>query len=195
MSPYDFDLSLNLPFLGAYCGHHIWLHGIGHVIIARRGPQGKVVFADFLLDVHCLGIKDFFVTCANPASFERFLKESAAQVNTRACDPARARKLLEEGVAYAKSLGFPPVVEALKAMRLLHDVDPTRCSESFTFGMEGKPYYVSGPNDSIERRQEILATLERTCGSGNYNFTVHAGDVDPHVFDPPTTVYKPPSAN
>ena len=183
MSPYDFALSLRLPFLGAYCGQDIWEQGIGHVIAARRGPSGKVIFADFLLDVHCLGIKDVVLTCDKPATFDRIIVTLEDRVNLSDCDASYARKLLDQGVAYAKSIGFPPSDTAIRALQLLHDADPTRCSDVFTFGKDGKPFYVSGPYDSVERRQEILATLERTCGSGMYDFTVHCGDVDPHAFE------------
>lgn len=184
MSPYDLALSLRLPFLGAYCGQDIWEQGIGHVIAARRGPSGKVIFADFLLDVHCLGIKDVVLACDKPATFDRILATLEDRVNLRDCDASYARKLLDQGVAYAQSIGFPPSDKAIRALQLLHDADPANCSEVFTFGKDGKPFYVSGPNDSELRRLEIVAALTKSCGTGNFDYLVHLGNPDPGFLEP-----------
>jgi hypothetical protein len=176
MNPFDFTLSLRLPFLAAYCTPDIWEEGIGHIVASRRGPNGKVIFADFLLDVHCLGIKNLLVACEKTAAFERFLDKLEDNLGLDDCDAAYARKLLDEGVAYARRLGFPPSDAATSALRLLHDADPALCPETFTFGKDGMPFYTSGPFESVARRQEIIATLEASCGKDGFHFMVHCGD-------------------
>ena len=184
MNPYDFNLSLNLPFLGAYITDDIWGQGLGHVVVARRGPSGKVVFADFLVDVHCLGIKDFFLSCHKEARFDGFLDELGSRLGLKDIEPAFARKLLEEATAYAEGLGFPTKPEVRSAMRLLHEADPATCSEVFAFGKDGKPFYVSGPYDSAARRSEIVAALTKSCGEGHFDFLVHVGDAAPEFIKP-----------
>ncbi|MEL7227989.1 MAG: DNA-binding response regulator, partial [Cyanobacteria bacterium J06576_12] len=44
------------------------------------------------------------------------------------------------------------------------------------FGKDGKPFYVSGPYD---QPQQIIQTLERSVGKGNYDYLIQAGpDMD-----------------
>lgn len=176
MSPADFELSLRLPLLGVWVSNGLWEQGIGHVIVARRGSGGKVLFVDFLVDVYCLGIKDLSLACEKESRFKGFLSIMDEQLGRQVILPAHARKLLEGAVAYAESLGFPPPGDARKALRLLHDSDPATCETSFAYGKQGAPFYVSGPNDSAERRQQIVATLERSCGAGNFHFLVQKDD-------------------
>lgn len=38
------------------------------------------------------------------------------------------------------------------------------------FGHDGKPLYASGPNDTLDRSNSIIARLDAVCGKGNYNF-------------------------
>ena len=90
--------------------------------------------------------------------------------------PACARKLIEASVDYAGGLGFAPAVDYEEASVVFGDIDPGDCADTFTFGRDGKPFYVSGPYDSEEKRGRILAMLEARCGEGNYNYSVIVGD-------------------
>jgi hypothetical protein len=38
------------------------------------------------------------------------------------------------------------------------------------FGRQGKPFYISGPNDDP---RAVVATLEATVGPGNYDYLAH----------------------
>ena len=60
---------------------------------------------------------------------------------------------------------------------------------SIEFGHDGKPYFISGPHDSPSRCQQIIKTLERSCGQGNYHFLAQISPAsvlpieDPESFD------------
>jgi hypothetical protein len=41
-----------------------------------------------------------------------------------------------------------------------------------TFGREGKPFYVAGPRDNVQR---ILRQLEKTAGPGNFDYIAMVG--------------------
>src|SRR5438552_19213255 len=38
----------------------IWTQGIGYVGLSRELPNGSIAFATFLVDRHCLGVKNAF---------------------------------------------------------------------------------------------------------------------------------------
>jgi hypothetical protein len=42
-----------------------------------------------------------------------------------------------------------------------------------TFGKDGKPFFVNGPNDNT---RAIVDQLEKTAGTGNYNYLVMVGE-------------------
>ena len=91
-----------------------------------------------------------------------------------------ARKLLEEAVAYARSIGFQPHADYLTALRLFGDVAAADSQATFEFGKDGKPFFESGPYDTPERCRRIITTLTNTCGPGNFDFMVGLrGDAGP----------------
>jgi len=65
----EFELSLRLPMRGAWISDGLQEHGMANVVIARRGSGGKVLFANFLVDTHCLGIKDLILDCVKETHF------------------------------------------------------------------------------------------------------------------------------
>ena len=175
----EFELSLRLPMRGAWISDGLQEHGIANVVVARRGSGGAVLFANFLVDTHCLGIKDLILDCVKETHFQAMLAHVGEQLGVQSIPPAHAAKLLKGAVSYAESIGFPPTATALKGLRLLHDVDPATCPLSYTFGREGMPTYESGPSESMERRLEIVATLTRTCGPGKFRVVVNMGPGGP----------------
>ena len=50
------------PIHAAYVGDNIFSQGIGHVILARALPDGRVAAGVFLVDAYCLGIKNALFT-------------------------------------------------------------------------------------------------------------------------------------
>jgi hypothetical protein len=48
------------PVVQAHVGSELWDEGIGYLAIARQGADGQFVFAVFLVDVYCLGVKNAF---------------------------------------------------------------------------------------------------------------------------------------
>ena len=41
-----------------------------------------------------------------------------------------------------------------------------------TFGLDGVPFYMSGPYDNP---RSVVRTLDRTCGEGNYHYLLGVG--------------------
>jgi hypothetical protein len=146
--------------------------GIGHVIVARALPSGLLGCAYFLLDVFCLGIKDVFYAEIGQTELRSRLAEQDDVQSFIDIEAAYARKLIRDAAAYAASLGLSvakdtPVIEAI-----FGDVDAGACTETFAFGKDGKPFFVSGPNDTPARIRSVSQILARSRGSGGWDYLV-----------------------
>jgi hypothetical protein len=165
------------PPLHAWVSDVVWEEGIGAVVVSRALPSGSVAVANFLVDRYCLGVKDAYVQIVSRLEYEdRFLREIRSQYPARDVSFAYARKLVEDSVAYAESLGLHPHADYRVARLLFSDVDPGECKEEFEFGQEGKPFFVAGPYDSPARCRQIVGTLAECCGVGNFEYVIPFGD-------------------
>jgi hypothetical protein len=164
------------PIHAAYVTGEIFSHGIGHSIIARKMPDGRIAAGFFLLDVYCLGVKDAFLTVRPPEDFEALLADRFPEPRLDSVSPAHARKLVDDAIAFARDLGFEPHRDYRDASVVLGDIDPSECTETFTFGKDGKPFYISGPYESEARIRYVIAQLHRRCGPDGSHFLVRSDD-------------------
>jgi hypothetical protein len=161
------------PVLDCWIGDDIDTQGIGWVVLSREFPNRQVAVASFLVDRYCLGVKNVFAELLGSSSYDaKYVRKMTADMPSHNAAPADARKLLEEAVAYARRLGLAPHPDYPKAMHLFGDVDPTDSQAAFEFGKDGKPFFVSGPNDTPERCRQIVAILTKTCGAGRFHYLV-----------------------
>jgi hypothetical protein len=150
--------------------------GMGTVIVSRLAPNGDIVMGMFLLDTFCLGVKNAFARVLLPSEYDVMVGEVGSQELLQAVTPSYARKLVESAVAYAATLGFKPDPDYHTAKQLFGDIDPSECTDVFTFGKMGKPFYVAGPLDSPLKRRQIIATLEKHVGVGNFDVLAPPAD-------------------
>lgn len=159
----------------AYWPKDLFEKGIGWIVVARfRSGSQRIETGVFLLDVACLGVKqaryDGFWT---PETYQsRILDHYFGEFPMEPVEPCCARKLVEHAVRYAGNLGFSPHPDYRAACRVWGGIRAEDCSREFSFGREGKPFYVSGPNDSEERSRRIVEQLARRCGAGNFDYLV-----------------------
>ncbi len=146
--------------------------GIGHVLLSRVISTQKIALCAFLLDVYCLGAKNVFFKEESPARYDEIKQHLCENHPMEETTPSFARKLVEELVKYAERIGLPPHKDYKKAAQVFGDVDSGSCTVDFTFGKDGKPFFVNGPNDTPQRCREILEILERNCGSGNFDYII-----------------------
>lgn len=161
------------PVLHSWIGDDIQEQGIGWVVLSRAMPNGSVAVASFLVDSYCLGVKDVFAEILPRSEYDsKYLVKMTKDMPSRSVAPAEARKLLEDAVAYARKIGLSPHPDYARAMILFGDVDAADSDAHFEFGKDGKPFFVGGPNDSLERCKQIVAILNNTCGPGQYDYVV-----------------------
>lgn len=153
---------------------------MGHVIVCRfKGGGRRVEAGVFLIDAWCLGVKDAFYTELTPEKLKTdLLDKMPPGSEVIPIDPCCARKLVEESVRYALSLGFAPNHDYKKGAKVFGGLNPAECQQQFTFGKDGKPFFIQGPHDTPEQTERIINQLRRRCGEGNYHFMAALGATD-----------------
>lgn len=143
-------------------------------MVAKKLPDGLIGVGIFLVDVYCLGVKDAFFGSLGAAEYPATL-DRVLHGEREAMAPACAKKLIEGSVAYASDFGLTPHRDYRQAKHVLDNIDATECAETFEFGRDGKPYYVSGPNDSPSKSRALIDRLLRRCGAEGFDYTLGLG--------------------
>lgn len=140
--------------------------GLHNIICVRNSPMGPVGCA-FLVDRYCLGVKNVQVMKSiDLASLADYVKDRDGRTVT----PAYALKLITFAVEEAGKIGFAPHRSTAVMLPIFFDVDVSECTDSFEFGLNGKPTYIAGPYESEIQQMEILATLTKLGGT-NFSFS------------------------
>jgi len=148
--------------------------GIGYVVIARKTNDGLIAVSAFVLDVFCLGVKNALFKVSSEIEYETKIKHqllsSGDDEQYENIHPACARKLIEGAASYAKELGFFPHRDYKDAKVLFGNIDVNACPEKYVYGKNGKPFYISGPNESAGQSKRIVDQLRKRCGEENYEY-------------------------
>ena len=158
--------------------------GIESVLWSRLASDGRVGYVVFLVDRFWLGVKDILWGVARRADYEsgvygRLFRDYGAVP----LQPEYARKLIEGAVDFARGVGLAPHRDYARAKAIFGDVDASKCRESIEYGKDGKPFFISGPNDSVARSHLIVDTLAKHCGPGKFDYLVHvrASDLEDEI--------------
>lgn len=145
--------------------------GIAHIALARRQPNGLIVFGVYLVDLYCLGLKNTF--CDASVSSLTYNDEirgslSPGEPPTK-CPVSLAHEIIYGAIDYAAAIGFEPHKDFKLSQHVLEDRSRLKMTHQVEFGYDGKPLFISGPHDDVDR---ILTHLEHTLGEGNFNFMI-----------------------
>jgi hypothetical protein len=152
------------PVVRALAGVDLWDDGIGYLSIARRESDGQIIFASYLVDVCCLGVKDAFWRAGTLRDFDELVQQMGVTQRMRSIAPACLVKIVRGAVEYAQSFGFVPHPDYRHASMLLAGIDPSTCPAAYTFGRDGKPFYVQGPNESSAQAMAIMQRIRDAGG-------------------------------
>jgi len=144
--------------------------GKGTVVVTRKTPGNQVLMAAFLVDVFCLGVKDVHCVLMGENEYRLRLRQIERHQNLVKVDPPCAKKLVEEAEIYAEALGFSPHGDYGFAKRIFEGIRKEQCPRSFTFGRDGKPLYLAGPNDSEQFARNVVETLTDRLGPDGFHF-------------------------
>lgn len=146
--------------------------GIGNVIISRRMLDGSISASVFLIDTFCLGVKDCFFANASRSKYEERIMSLDQNESLENVTPEYAVNLVENAVAYARNLGFKPHEDYPRVKKLFGSIDPSICPTEFEFGKDGKPFFVSGPNETKADSRRIIRTLGERLGPDGFHYLV-----------------------
>jgi len=170
------------PIEGCWAQSDWQQHGLAVVAIARRQPDGNIVFGTYMVDYYCLGLKDtFFNADVSPGQFRREILPKVF----RAGDPVEiSAALLHEivygGIEYAAQYGFRPHSDFRRSEYILDPPDLHPRTVTVEFGRNGKPFFIQGPHDNTDA---ILRQLARTAGEGNFDYFLQVGGPPPEWDD------------
>jgi hypothetical protein len=154
------------PVVRAVMAEELWDQGLGSLVIARQDPEGGLVIAVFLVDVYCLGVKNAFWRPGSPEDLNELIRHVEQTQKTVPIEPACLVKIVQGAVEYARSFGFSPHPDYRHASMLLEGIDPSTCPKEFTFGKDGKPFYIRGPRESLAQAEAIMRRV--TDAGGHY---------------------------
>jgi len=140
------------------------------ILVARRSPTGQIAVGTFLVDLGCLGVKSAFGRPLHTMQEYRELRDGMkANQDMIKADINLVAKIIREAIAYAGELGFKPHPDYRDAMLVLGDADPDACEVPIPLGKDGKPFFVAGPYDNVDR---IMSKLTRKLGPDGFHFLV-----------------------
>ena len=150
----------------------IFEEGLGVGLLSRTLKEGRIATASFVIDMFCLGVKDATARIMTRFDYQDYVDQIELTASLSVVEPAYLAKLVQESVAYAKDLGFNPHRDYRKARKLFGDIDPNDCAETFEFGKDGRPLYISGPLESAAKVRRIIDQLTKRLGPDGFDFLV-----------------------
>jgi hypothetical protein len=160
----------NYPIEGCWAQQGWDEGGLAIVVIARRQPNGNLVFGNYLVDYYCLGVKDTYYNADIPRG--QFQNDTLPTMYRAAGKPIKispdlAHEIIYGSIEYARQFGFRPHRDFDQSQSILDPPDAHPRTGKVKFGKDGKPFFVSGPYDNVDA---ILRQLARTAGEGNYHY-------------------------
>lgn len=149
------------------------------LVVARERDAGMISVGAFLIDAWCLGVKDAYVDEMSRPEFQELLDEQLPEDRREAIAPAAAKQIVEGAVAYAQGLGFLPHRDFRKARKVLNGITvPAAEARAYTFGCEGKPCFVIGPDDDDMRINRVLTLLKAKLGEEGFTWIDPEADIE-----------------
>jgi len=152
--------------------------GGGMLVLTRRPVIGHLAMSAFLLDTLCLGVKNAFFLDDEASQIEETIEAMDLAAPLHAVEPAFARKLLHDLVAWSRSIGIAPHKDYFEAEALFGEVSTAGRSDVFEFGMDGRPLLVPGPEDTPAQIRRWMGQLGRTLGDDGFDVDDDEADDD-----------------
>ncbi len=141
--------------------------GISPVYVSRKLTNTSYVFISYLVDFWCLGVKDTMLKFGISQTDLKYIYSKGDDLETISYQDARS--LILGAIDFAKAINIAPEASWHGLPSSFIEAHLTY-EKKFSFGQEGKPFYVSGPYD-YERYdvEEIISKVSKAKG----HFTVH----------------------
>lgn len=134
-------------------------HGGRVVLVSRRILDDRYIYAAYMLDMYCLGLKDTVIKAnIGKEEVDEWLGKFDEELGLVEIKYSDARSLILGAVDYALRLGFKPH-EDWRQSKFVIEADKPYESK-FEYGYEGKPLYIQGPYDDAEMIMKKLSKVE-----------------------------------
>ena len=146
--------------------------GNTQIFVARQKANGNLIVGFYLIDLWCMGLKDTFCKELPVFEYEDIIQKIDKEINEELganiikIEPDLAYNIIYGAIEYAEDLGLAPHKDFSITEYILEDVESIPFID-IEFGNDGKPFYVTGPNDNVRK---VLRTLDKNVGSGNYDY-------------------------
>lgn len=144
--------------------------GVGYVIMSRKLVTGEIAAGVFRVDVFCLGVRKAYTNIMEEQVYKERIRKSGMESPLVSIHPACCRKLVEQAIDFALSLGFAPHKEYEIAAKIFGNLDAGVCPKKFEFGKNGRPTFIPAPEDSPDRRRKVLELLQSICGPKGFDY-------------------------
>lgn len=155
----------NLPIGKCYINESWKQRGFATIIVTRNHTNGNFTFGVYLVDTFCLGVKDSMYDFNSYEKYLDLLDKFDKQHPMIEIDYSLAHNIIYGSLKYAASLGFKPAKSFEISQNILEEADARIKSSKIKFGFKGKPAIFVGTEKHPEN---IIATLERSVGKGNF---------------------------
>ncbi|NIA06579.1 MAG: hypothetical protein GWP14_02910 [Actinobacteria bacterium] len=145
--------------------------GLAHILLSRTQPDGRIVAGAYLVDTFCLGLKNTFARAnLSEWTYEAELRDPIYEKQgLEPCAIDLAHTIIYGAIDYARQFGFYPQRDFELYRYVLEERDSLVLRDDVEFGKDGKPLYISGPDDNVRK---ITRQLENVAGEGNFDFMV-----------------------
>jgi hypothetical protein len=141
--------------------------GISPIYVSRELTKDSYVFISYLVDFWCLGVKDTTLKFGISKSDLEHIYSRSDDLETISYQDARS--LIIGATDFAKTINIAPhsswngIPSSFIEAHLAYE-------KKFSFGQDGKPYYVSGPHDyELYDVEEVINKVSEANG----HYTVH----------------------
>jgi hypothetical protein len=146
--------------------------GLANIIVARNHTTGNFTAGMYLVDLHCLGVKDAsYWFNISETKYSQILAHAKASMELEQVSYELVHNIVFAALEFAEEYGFKPHKDYTSVAQYILEED-TEDIELIEIecGVDGKPSYVRGPYDDDAKVARILAQLEKTAGPDNYYF-------------------------
>ena len=165
----------NLPIGKCYINPGWQEDGLAHIIVTRNRAGGNLVYASFLVDTFCLGIKDAdYAIDFTPEELEKMLTHFRSYHELEEIEYDKIHNIIYGALEFAEEGGINPVKQfGIASYILEEDTDDIPLIE-YEYGKDGKHFLIIG-EDGKERR--YLDTLMAHLGD-NFSFVDLADELE-----------------
>ena len=160
-----------LPFGECLINDNWQEQGMASILVSRQMPSSKLIVGMYNIDVFCLGLKNtLFKFAINDKEMKDIKMEMGERTGSYSnIDLNDVHNLIYGSIDYAEELGFEPHNDFRITEYILDPENIDNGIDNITFGKNGKPFYIAGPNDNVNK---ILSVLQMNVGDDNFEYTI-----------------------